>query len=162
MAKKRGLWAELQRELAHRQELQQQNLRMEAQLARQARREHEQAERTAKRQAVQDEKERRRLYAEDRKAEAADMTADLDIRIAELDSVLTAGIRKRPLVTFKDLKHDLAYPSFDPVGYDKPLPSPVWEQHPYLLICEKVIRRQDPGAMREEELKDSQQLAAVP
>jgi restriction system protein len=122
------MWAELQRELARRQKLQQQNLRMEAQLARQARREHEQAERAAKRQAVQDEKERRRLYAEDRKDEAADMTADLDARIAELDSVLAAGIRKRPLVTFKDLKHDPAYPPFDPAGYDKPLPAPVWEQ----------------------------------
>jgi restriction system protein len=128
VAKKRGTWAELQRELARRQKLQQQNLKMEAQLARQARHEHEQAERAAKRQAAQGEKERKRLYAEDRKAEAEDMTADLDARIAELGSVLTAGIRKRPLVTFKDLKHDLAYPPFDPADYDKPLPAPGWEQ----------------------------------
>jgi restriction system protein len=122
------MWAELQRELARRQKLQQQNLRMEAQLARQARREHEQAGRAAKRQAAHDKKERDRLYLEDRKAEAADMTADLEARIAELDSVLTAGIRQRPLVTFKALKHDPAYPPFDPAGYDKPLPAPAWEQ----------------------------------
>lgn len=128
MAKKRGLWAEVQQERARRQKLQQQNARMETQLARQLQRDHDKAVREARRQKVQDEKERKRLYVEDRKAEAADMTADLESRVAELDSVLTAGIRTRPLVSFKDLKHDPAYPSFDAEGYDVPLPEPNWER----------------------------------
>lgn len=128
MAKKRGLMAELQREMARRQKLQQQNLRIEAQLAGQARREHEQAQRAAARKAASDEKDRKRLHLEERKTEAADMTADLEARVAELESVLTSGIRKRALVTFSSLKHEPAHPPFDPGGYDKPLAAPVWEQ----------------------------------
>jgi restriction system protein len=122
------MWAELQRELARRQKLQQQNARMETQLAKQAARQHQQAERAAQRRMAADEKERQRLYVEDCKADAADMTADLNDRINELASLLTTGIRKKPLIAFKGLKHDLSYPPFDPDGYGEPLPAPAWEQ----------------------------------
>ena len=66
---------------------------MEAQAVVRARREYEQAERASARQATADAKERKRLYTEARKAEAASMASELRNRIAELDSVLTAGIR---------------------------------------------------------------------
>lgn len=103
MAKNRGLWADLQRELARRQRQQQQTVRMEAQAAARARREYEQTTRTAARQATADAKERKRLYVEARKAEAASMASELRDRIAELDSVLTASIRQHSLVTFASL-----------------------------------------------------------
>jgi len=76
VAKNRGLWVDLQRELARRQRQQQQALRMEAQAATRARRDHEQATRAAARQATTDAKERKRLYAEARKAEAASMASE--------------------------------------------------------------------------------------
>jgi len=128
VAKNRGLWADLQRELARRQRQQQQALRMEAQVAARARREYEQATRAAARQATVDAKERKRLYVEARKAEAASMASELRDRIAELDSVLTAGIRQRPLVSFASLKHTPGYPPFDAGGLDRPLLAPDWEQ----------------------------------
>lgn len=128
VAKNRGLWAELQREQARRQRQRQQALRMEAQIAARSKREHEQAMRAAARQAATDAKERRRLYVEDRKAEAASMAVELQARVTELDSVLTAGIRQSPLVTFASLKRAPSYPPFDPGGLDRRLPAPNWEQ----------------------------------
>jgi restriction system protein len=100
MAKSRGLLADLQRELARRQRAEQQRVRMQAQAAARAIREHEQALRKAARDAAATEKERQRLYVEERKAEAASKAASLQARISELDSVLTAGVRQPPLVTF--------------------------------------------------------------
>jgi septal ring factor EnvC (AmiA/AmiB activator) len=71
MAKRRGVWADLQRERARRQRLEQQTHRATAQAAKKAEREREQARRAAARQAAQNERERKRLYIEERKAEAA-------------------------------------------------------------------------------------------
>jgi restriction system protein len=101
---------------------------MEAQAAARARREYEQTTRTAARQATADVKERKRLYVEARKAEAASMASELRDRIAELDSVLTAGIRQHSLVTFASLKHAPGYPPFDAGGLDHPQPAPDWQQ----------------------------------
>ena len=128
MARNRGLWADLQRELARRQRQQQQALRMEAQVAARARREYELTTRTVARQATADAKERKRLYVESRKAEAVSMASELRDRIAELDSVLTAGIRQHPLVAFPSLKHSPGYPPFDAGGLDRSRPAPDWEQ----------------------------------
>ena len=125
MARSRGLWAELQREQARRQRQRQQSLRVEAQAAARARREYQQA---AARQATTAANERKRLYLEARKAEAASMTSDLQARVAELDSVLSAGVRQRPLVTFASLKRAPSYPPFDAGGLERPLPAPRWEQ----------------------------------
>jgi len=82
----------------------------------------------AARQTTTDAKERKRLYLEARKAEAASMTSDLQARVAELDSVLSAGVRQRPLMTFASLKRAPSYPPFDAGGLDRPLPAPRWEQ----------------------------------
>jgi restriction system protein len=128
MAKNRSLWAELQREQARRQRQRQQALRMEAQAAARARKEREQAAHAAKRQAAVDAKERKRLYIDERKAEAASMASELQARATELDSVLTAGIRQDPLVTFASLKRSPSYPPFDAGGLERPLPAPNWEQ----------------------------------
>jgi restriction system protein len=128
MAKSRGLLADLQRELARRQRVEQQRVRMQAQAAARAKREHEQAMRKAAQDAAATEKERRRLYVEERKAEAASRAASLQARISELDSVLTSGICQRPLVTFSSLKGPVTYPAFDAGGLDRALPAPGWEQ----------------------------------
>ena len=93
-----------------------------------ARRDHEQATRATARQATADAKERKQLYAEARKAEAASMASELRDRIAELDSVLTAGIRQHPLVTFASLKHAPSHPPFDAGGLDRPQPASDWKQ----------------------------------
>jgi restriction system protein len=128
MARNRSLWAELQRERAHRLRQEQLALRREAQVAARARREYEQATRAAARQATADAKERKRLHAEARKAEAATMTSELQARVAQLDSMLTAGIRRRPLVTFASLKRSPSYLPFDAGGLDRPSPAPDWQQ----------------------------------
>jgi restriction system protein len=128
MAKSRGLLADLQRELARRQRAEQQRIRIETQAAARAKREHEQALQKAARDAAATEKEHRRLYVEERKAEAASQAASLQARISELDSVLTSGVRQRPLVAFSSLRRSVTYPAFNADGLDRPLPAPRWEQ----------------------------------
>lgn len=113
MAKKRSLWAELQRERANRLRLEQQALRAVEREQAKAERDREQARRAAARQAAANERERKRLYIEDRKAEAAAMRADLQARIAQLDAVLTAGVNQGPGVSFDSLKHSVDMPPFD-------------------------------------------------
>jgi restriction system protein len=56
------------------------------------------------------------------------MASELPDRIAELDSVLTAGIRQHPLVTFASLKRAPSYPPFDADGLARSQPAPGWEQ----------------------------------
>ena len=121
VAKNRGLWADLQRELARRQRQQQQILRMEAQAAMRARREYEQAARASARQATADAKERKRLYAEARKVEAVSMASELRDRVAELDSVLTAGI---PTVPARDVCFTHAFAGLPAVRRGRVRPSP--------------------------------------
>jgi len=126
VAKRRGLWAELQRDRAERQRRELQARRAAAQSAAKLAREHDLARRAARRQAAASERERKRLYVEDRKAEAAAMAADLQARVAELDSVLTAALQQRSVVSFAALKHQAEMPPFDPAGLDRPLPEPQW------------------------------------
>jgi restriction system protein len=124
MAKRPGLWAEIQQERARRERARQRESRefqrAQAQMVRQAAR----AERDGKRQAAASERERRKLYIEDRKAEAAAMAADVRARLAELDELLKAGVRDRPVVTFPSLRRTDTYPPFDPGQLSEPLPAP--------------------------------------
>ena len=128
MARRRGLWAELQRNRAYRQRLEQQARREAERREAKEARDREQARRAAIRQAAANERERNRLYIEDRKAEAEAMAADLQNRIAELESVLTDGVRWRPTVSFASFKRTVEMPPFDPGGRDRPLTEPQWEQ----------------------------------
>jgi restriction system protein len=128
VAKRQGLWAKLQSERANRLRLEQQARRAAERREAKEARDREQARRAAIRQAVADERERKRLYVEDRKAEAAAMTARLQIRIAELDSVLTAGLHQGPLVSFASLNNAVEMPPFDPGDLGRPVAEPQWEQ----------------------------------
>lgn len=128
MARRGGMWAEMQRDRARRQRLEQQAYRARMQAAAKAERDRERAHRASVRQAAANERERKRLYVEERKAEAAEMTADLQARLAELDSILTAGVNDRSPVSFASLKRTIDMPPFDPGGLDRPIPVPQWAQ----------------------------------
>jgi restriction system protein len=122
------LWTDLQRERANRQRLEQQARRAAQRAEVKAARDRDQARRAAVRQAAASERERKRLYIEDRKSEAAAMVADLQTRLAELDSVLTAGIRQGHGLTFASLKRAVEMPAFDPERLDQPIAEPQWSQ----------------------------------
>jgi restriction system protein len=128
VAKNQSLWAEIQRERARRQRIEQQSFRAAVRAAEKAEREGIKAERDAAREAVVNEKERRRLYVEERKGEAARMGAAVRARAAELETILPAGIRSKPFLTFSSLKRSLRYPAFDAGGLERQLPRPLWEQ----------------------------------
>ena len=125
VAKKQSLWAELQRDQVRRQRQRQQAMRMEAKSCGPSRERILEGGCAAGREYA---KERKRLNLDARKAEAASMTSKLQSRIAELDSVLSTGLRERPLVTFASLKPAPSYPPFEADGLDRPLPPPRWEQ----------------------------------
>ena len=55
------------------------------------------------------------------------MAEDVRARLAELDGLLKAGIRDRPVVTFASLRRTGTYPAFDAGQLGKPLPPPQWE-----------------------------------
>jgi len=127
VAKRHGLWAEIQRERARQQRMRQREFREFQRAAALAVREEAKAERDRKRQAATNERERKKLYIEDRKAEAAAMAEDVRARLAELDGLLKAGIRDRPVVTFASLRRADTYPPFDASQLGEPLPPPIWE-----------------------------------
>ena len=125
MAKRRSPWAEFQRERAYWQRVEEQARRAAKRREAKEARDREQARRAAIRQAEADERERTRLYIEDCKAEAEAKAADLQVRVAALDSILTD---QGPGVSFASLKHTVEMLPFDPGGLDRPVVEPPWEQ----------------------------------
>ena len=107
VAKRQGIWAEIQRERARQARIRQQQFREFRRAEARAVRETAKAERDRQRQAAVDERERKKLYVEDRKAEAAAMAEDVRARLAELDGLLKAGLRDRPVVTFASISGGL-------------------------------------------------------
>jgi restriction system protein len=128
MARRHSVLAELQRELARRERLQQQARRAAAQAAMQQARQRDQAMRAAARQAAATERERKQLYIADRKAQAAAMASDIHGRTAELNAVLAAGTCRPPGLSFASLRRTLDVPPFDPGGLGAPFFEPRWEQ----------------------------------
>jgi restriction system protein len=122
---RRSLWAEFQRERANRQRREQQARREAERRSVKEARDREQAARAAMQRAAADQRERDRLYIEDRKAQAEAMADDLQTRIAELDSVLTAALHQGPGVSLAAL---VEMPPFDSGGLDGPVAAPRWEQ----------------------------------
>jgi restriction system protein len=127
VAKKQGLWAEIQRERVRQAQIRQRESREFQRAQARAVRETAKAERERRRQTAANERERKKLYVEERKAEAASMAEDIRDRLSELDGLLKSGIRDRPVVTFASLKRTDTYPVFNPGGLGKPLPPPLWE-----------------------------------
>jgi restriction system protein len=127
VAKRQGLWAEIQRERAQRERTRQREFREFQQAQSRAARETAKAERDGKRRAAVDERERKKLYVEERKAEAEDMAEDVRARLTELDGLLKASVRDRPVLTFASLKRNDTYPAFDAGQLGRALPPPLWE-----------------------------------
>ena len=121
---KTSLWTEIQRERARQQRLREQEFRAFRLTQERAQREQARAEKAAARKAAADLKEAKRLYLEERRAEAAEMSQALQDQVTALDSVLTAGIRTGPLITFRSLKRPETYPPFDPGPLGETLPAP--------------------------------------
>ncbi|MFC5744581.1 restriction endonuclease [Actinomadura rugatobispora] len=126
MAKRQGMWADLQRERARRQRLEQQLRRSREQALARENREREKARREAERQAAANERERRRLYVEQRKAEAEEKGVDLDTRVARLETLLADGIGGTRSFGFAAFKKAVEPPPFDPQGLDVPVDEPAW------------------------------------
>ena len=128
VAKGPEIWAEIQRERARQARIRQQQFRESRRAEAQAAREAAKAERDRQRQAAADERERKQLYIEDRKAEAAAMAEGVHTRLVELNGLLRAGIRDRPVVTFNSLRQADTYPAFDAGQLGTPLLPPPWER----------------------------------
>lgn len=94
----------------------------------QMRREAEQAMRAAERAAVADERERKRLYAEARAAEVAADNADLQSRLEELETLLSAALAIDDHIDFARLKKSVTHPPFNPGNLAAPLPPPEWRR----------------------------------
>jgi Restriction endonuclease len=100
VAKRQGLWAEMQRERAQRQRVRRQEFREFQRAEARAAREAAKAERDRMRQSAADERERKKLYVED-----------------------------RPVVTFASLKRNDTYPAFDAGRLGRAQPPRAVEQH---------------------------------
>jgi restriction system protein len=127
VAKRQAIWAELQRELARQAAARQQEFRDYRRAETRAVREAARARRDRRRQAAVDERARQQLYVDDRRAEAAGMAEDVRARVAELERLLRAGIRDRPVITFADLRRAGTYPAFDAGRFGPPLSPPQWD-----------------------------------
>ena len=127
VAKRREMWAEIQRERAWQAHSRQRQFREFQRAEARAVRDAAKAERGRRRQAAVDERQRTELYVEDRRAEASAMAEDVRARLAELEGLLRAGVRDLAVVTFASLRRTDTYPAFDAGRLGEPLSSPQWE-----------------------------------
>ena len=126
MARQQEVWAEAQRERARQARDREQERRESERAAARAARAADWAERDRKLLAA-DERVRKIFYIEDRMAEATAMARDVRARLAELDGVLKAGLRDRPVLTFASLRRTDSCPAFDVGRLGMPLTAPQWE-----------------------------------
>jgi restriction system protein len=127
VAERQEWWAEVQHERTRQLRNRLQQFRESQRAQARAPRDAAKAGRDRRRQAAVDERQRNEIYIEDRRAEAAAMAEDARARFADLEGLLKAGLRDRPVVTFANLRRSGVYPSFDPGRLAEPLPAPVWE-----------------------------------
>jgi restriction system protein len=129
MARKTSLWSELQRERDRRARAALAQQREERQLVRQLRLDGERAQRLAVRADAADRK-RQELQAHEAGAGAArSMKAQLDRRVAALQTLLTSGLAGPPQPTFAMLKQTPEVPPFDPGDLADAWPAPQWEDY---------------------------------
>jgi restriction system protein len=126
VARQQEVWAEALRERARQAREREHERRESRRAAARAARAADWAERDRKLMAA-DERVRKIFYIENRMAEAAAMAQDVRARLAELDGVLKAGLRDRPVLTFAALRRTDSFPAFDVGGLGRPLAPPQWE-----------------------------------
>jgi restriction system protein len=127
MARKKSLWSELQRERERRQRAAQAQERMNEQTVKQLMRDRDRAERQAARAGAAERKRQEQLAHEVGASAAKTMKAQLDARVAELQTLLTSVLGTPPQASFAMLKQTVAVAPFEPGDLGKPFPVPVWE-----------------------------------
>ena len=135
MGRRRGLFAELQRQSAiqarERQRAQVAAVRAQAAALREAERAQkasvraaEQATRADARARAQAEKERKQAYLEACQAKVAAQNASLTARVDELDGLLLATLERDDHIDFQTLKKVAEHPAFNPGSDARPFPAP--------------------------------------
>jgi restriction system protein len=120
MARRRGFFAELQRDLERQ--------RVQAERAyRAALREQERQEREALRQVAADEREYKRRYAEARQREAEALERHLERRLQSLDGLLDATLHVDDYIDLDTLKPTWKPPRFDGGSLSRREPEPELE-----------------------------------
>ena len=104
MARKKSLWSELQREREHRQRAAQARERANEQTIKQIMRDHDRAERQATRADAAERRRHQQLAHETGVSAAATMKARLDVRLAELGTLLTSALGTPPQLSFAMLR----------------------------------------------------------
>jgi restriction system protein len=127
MARKRSLWAELQRERERRERAARAQERENEQIVRQLVRDHDRAEREAVRTATAERKRREQLAHEAGTAAAKTMKEQLDARLAALRTLLVSVLDRPPQLSFDLLKQTAVPPPFEPGELGTALPAPVWD-----------------------------------
>jgi restriction system protein len=126
MARKKSLWSELQRERERRQRIAQAQERMNQQTVHQLMTEQHHAARQAARAEAAERKRQEQLAHEAGAAAAKTLKAQLDARLAALNTLLTSALHAPPPLSFAMLKQTAAVPPFEPGDLGTPLPEPVW------------------------------------
>ncbi|CAO5183723.1 restriction system protein [Frankia sp. AiPs1] len=126
MAQRRGILAEVQREMARRQREARQAQQRAVQEATRIDREAQRSLREAQRAQAADGRERARQYAAAREAEAIARTSAEELRVAELTTVLRSSLDTSPGFRFAALRQIADVPAFDPAGLDRPTVPPNW------------------------------------
>jgi multidrug efflux pump subunit AcrA (membrane-fusion protein) len=127
MARKSSAWTQLQRQREQRAKVSAARERANKQAIRQTLRDRDQAQRRADRPDAAD-RRREQQEAHDAGAAAATaMKAEVDARVAELQTILASALPAPPQLSFAMLKRSASVPSFDPGGLGDPVPLPRWE-----------------------------------
>jgi restriction system protein len=140
MARRRGFFAEIQRDLERQ--------RVQAERAqRAALREQQRLEREALRRAAADEREYKRRYAEARQCEAEALERDLERRLLQLEGLLEATLDVDDYVDLDALKPTWKDPRFDGGALSRPKPEPKLD----LPDAPRGLKAAIPGAKRKHE-----------
>ena len=126
MARRRSLWSDLQRERERRARAAQARERAQQQLVRQLTQERDRAVRQAAREDAAQRKRQELLAHEAGAAAARAMRDQLDCRLTELRTILTAGLSTPPTLTFAMLRRSADCPAFDPGDLARPSDPPDW------------------------------------
>lgn len=128
MARRRGIIASIQRDIARQQRLAHQAQTAHVRQQKALHRAAEQAMRAAERAAIADERERKRLYAEARAAQVAADNGDLQSRVEALQGILAVTLAVDDHVELNDLKKRVQHPPFQPGPLGTPIPPPDWRR----------------------------------
>lgn len=129
MARRGGIIASIQRDIARQQRANRQAQTAYYRHQQALHREAERAVKAAQRAAAAGEREAKRLYAEARVAEVAADNADLQAQVAELQGLLAATLAVDDHIDLAKLKKKAQHPPFQPGQLGTPIPPPDWARY---------------------------------